>query len=76
MYVSDQSGYTGSEISHRLLRWVKFETNMCSMNLHKTQVCVKIIEACIGGGGGGGTKYPISLEVKRQVSLINWQISP
>ena len=27
-------------------------------------------------GGGGGTKYPISLEVNRQVSLINWQISP
>ena len=24
----------------------------------------------------GGTKYPISLEVSRQVSLIIWQISP
>ena len=27
-------------------------------------------EACIGG-----SKYPISLEVNRQVSLINWKIS-
>ena len=32
-------------------------------------------EACIGGGGVGG-KYSISLEVNRQISLINWQISP
>ena len=34
-------------------------------------------EACIwggggGGGGGGGSKYPISLEVNGQVSLLNW----
>ena len=28
-------------------------------------------EACIGG-----TIYPIFLEVNRQVSIINWQISP
>ena len=32
-----------------------------------------IVEACLEGGGGGVT---IFLEVNRQVSLMNWQISP
>ena len=43
----------------------------CNLNdngvIHPEIIC----EACIGG-----TKYPISLEVNRQISLINWQISP
>ena len=33
---------------------------------------IDISEACIGWG----TKYPISLEVNRQISIINRQISP
>ena len=24
----------------------------------------------------GGTKYPISFKINRQVSLVNWQVSP
>ena len=33
-----------------------------------------IVEACLEGGGEG--KVTIFLEVNRQVSLMNWQISP
>ena len=35
-----------------------------------------IVEACLEGGGGGGGGLTIFLEVNRQVSLMNWQISP
>ena len=38
-----------------------------------------IVEACLewgGGGGGVGREVTIFLEVNRQASLMNWQISP
>ena len=35
-----------------------------------------IVEACLEGGGVGGGEVTIFLEVNRQVSLMNWQISP
>ena len=55
-----------------IVRIEKFKLSLLSCTLSEENERRRSAnEACIGG-----SKYPISLQVNRQVSLINWHISP
>ena len=59
--------------THTRILWQTAMIQNCGISSGSTFYVkvTNIFEACIEG-----TKYPISLEVNMQVSLINWQISP